>query len=82
MKSVLGNLAIVCSRRKDCLLKIYGGMVEVYTGEGIGRELRFCCVDDEKAIKELIEFLNFGKEVNKCLLCKLKEDSENVEEKD
>lgn len=65
MKAALGNLAIVCSRNKDCLLRMFDGKVDVYIGQGPERGFRTCSVDDEKAIREIIEFLVFGREVKK-----------------
>ena len=57
----LGNLAVVCSRQKDCLLRVYDGKVDVYIGQGPDRGFRTCSIDDDAAIGEMIEYLNFGR---------------------
>ena len=56
---LLGNLAIVCSRYKDCLLRVFNGKIDVYIGQGPERGFRTCSIDDETAIREIIEFLCF-----------------------
>ena len=59
---LLGNLAIVCSRNKNCLLRVYDGRVELFCGEGPERLFKFCSVDDDEAIGQMIELLNFGRD--------------------
>lgn len=56
----LGNLAVICARRADVLMQIYGTRVSVYVGKGPDRET--ICMDwnDDTAILDLIKELNFG----------------------
>ncbi len=57
----LGNLAVVCSARMDILLQIYDGYASVYLGEGPARTYLVAKCNDDKAIKNIIHELNFGK---------------------
>lgn len=57
----LGNLAIVCARRPDVLMQIYGGMVSVHVGEGPERESLSVSWDDDERVQQLIHELNFGR---------------------
>lgn len=57
----LGNLAIVCARRPDVLMQIYGGTVSVHVGEGPERATLSTPWDDDEMVQKLIHELNFGR---------------------
>lgn len=57
----LGNLAIVCAKRPDVLLQIYGGCASVYVGEGPERAVMTAHWDDDEAICGFVQELNYGK---------------------
>lgn len=57
----LGNLAIVCATKKDVLLQIHNGIVSVHYGAGPTRETATVKWDDDAAISQIVEILNFGK---------------------
>lgn len=57
----LGNLAIVCARRPDVLMQIYGGTVSVHVGEGPERATLSTSWDDDEMVRKLIHELNFGR---------------------
>ncbi len=61
----LGNLAIVCAKREDVLMQLYGGIVSVHFGEGPHRETVTAKWDDDKAISAIVYELNFGKGADK-----------------
>ena len=48
----LGNLSIVCAKRPDVLMQVYGGRVSVHVGEGPERA---------RMIQLIIRELNFGR---------------------
>ena len=58
----LGNLAVVCAKKKDVLLQIHNGVVSVHYGAGPTRESATAKWDDDKAISAIVYELNFGKE--------------------
>lgn len=57
----LGNLAIVCARRKDTLLQMLNGNVAIHLGEGAERTVLSAEWDDDETITAIIHELNFGK---------------------
>ena len=61
----LGNLAIVCAKRPDVLMQIYGGEVAVHVGAGSDRAVMFTAWDNDVEIARIIHELNFGKYKNK-----------------
>ena len=44
----LGNLSIVCAKRPDVLMQVYGGRVSVHVGEGPERARMDAAWDDDK----------------------------------
>lgn len=57
----LGNLAIVCARRKNVLLQVLDGMATVYVGTGPDKAVLATDWDNDKEILDIIRELNFGK---------------------
>lgn len=57
----LGNLAIVCAKRKDTLLQMLNGTVCVHLGIGPERSVFSAEWDDDTKINAIIQELNFGK---------------------
>lgn len=57
----LGNLAIVCARRKNVLFQLLNGVVTVYVGESPNRISLSANWDDDAYISNIIHELNFGK---------------------
>ncbi|NBI66580.1 hypothetical protein D1646_07075 [Pseudoflavonifractor sp. 60] len=57
----LGNLAIVCARRPEALMQVYGGKVTVYVGSGPEREVLHTAWDNDAEISRIVHELNFGK---------------------
>lgn len=57
----LGNLAIVCAKRPEVLLQIYGGEVTVHVGVGPDRATLLAAWDNDAEITRIIYELNFGK---------------------
>lgn len=57
----LGNLAIVCAKRKDTLLQMLNGNVAIHLGEGTERTVLSTEWDDDETITAIIHELNFGK---------------------
>ena len=57
----LGNLAVVCARRDDVLMQIYGGTVAIHVGQGHARESINLGWRDNAKIEHTIHELNFGK---------------------
>lgn len=57
----LGNLAVVCAKKKDMLLQIHNGVVSVHYGAGPTRESATAKWDDDEAISAIVYELNFGK---------------------
>lgn len=57
----LGNLAVVCAKKKDVLLQIHNGVVSVHYGAGPTRETATAKWDDDTAISAIVYELNFGK---------------------
>ena len=57
----LGNLAIVCAKRRDTLLQILDGTATIYVGRGPDRRVfEVDWHDDDKAV-DLIHELNHGR---------------------
>ena len=56
----LGNLSIVCARRKNTLLQIFDGVATVFVGEGSARRSFPLDWDDDTKIEHLIHELNHG----------------------
>ena len=57
----LGNLAVVCAKKKDVLLQIHNGVVSVHYGAGPARETATARWDDDVAISAIVYELNYGK---------------------
>lgn len=57
----LGNLSIVCARRKDTLLQMQSGNVAIHLGDGPNRAVLSAEWDDDEKISAIIHELNFGK---------------------
>ena len=57
----IGNLAVVCAKRKDVLLQLHNGVVSVHYGAGPTRETAIARWDDDEAIRAIVYELNFGK---------------------
>lgn len=57
----LGNLAIVCAKRRDVLLQLLNGHVAVHIGSGPGRGMMHAAWGDDEKISKMIYELNFGK---------------------
>ena len=60
MKQV-GNLAVVCAKRPDMLLQIYGGNATVHIGLGSSRAVLTAKWDDDATINSIIHAINLGK---------------------
>lgn len=56
----LGNLALVCAKRPEVLLQIYGGQACVYVGHGPERAVLSAAWDDDTELCHIIHELNFG----------------------
>lgn len=57
----LGNLAIVCAKRKDTLLQMLNGNVAIHLGDVPNRAVLSAEWDDDEKIAAIIHELNFGK---------------------
>lgn len=57
----LGNLALVCAKRKDTLLQILDGVATVHVGRGEDRTALSAPWEDDEAITVIIRELNFGR---------------------
>lgn len=57
----LGNLAIVCAKRKDTLLQMLNGNVAIHLGNGNDRTVLSAEWDDDDKISAIIHELNFGR---------------------
>lgn len=57
----LGNLAIVCAKRRGVLLQLLNGHVAVHIGSGPGQSMMHAAWDDDEKISKMIHELNFGK---------------------
>lgn len=57
----LGNLAIVCAKRKDTLLQMRSGNVAIHLGNGSNRTVLSAEWDDDDKISAIIHELNFGR---------------------
>ena len=57
----LGNLALLCARRPDILLRLLQGIVTVYAGAGPSRSALSAAWDNDGAIQDIIHELNFGR---------------------
>ena len=62
MLKEIGNLAVICAKRKDnVLMQVYDGNVNVHIGEGPDRRTLQAHWADNEAVKKIIHELNFGK---------------------
>lgn len=61
----LGNLAIVCARKKSVLLQIFEGTATVHVGRGPSKSSMSADWQDDDKINEIIHKLNFGKYAEK-----------------
>ena len=57
----LGNLAVVCAKRPEVLMQIYGGKVTFHVGAGPDRAVMFTAWDNDAEIDRIIYELNFGR---------------------
>lgn len=57
----LGNLALVCARRPEVLMQLYGGTVSVHVAAGPERTALHTEWDNDAEIERIIRELNFGK---------------------
>ncbi len=57
----LGNLALICAKRKDTLLQMTAGTVVVHLGTMPKLSTLSASWDDDEAILAIIHELNFGK---------------------
>ena len=57
----LGNLAAAVANKENCLLQIYDGKAIVHTGSGNERKTLYCGVWDDDRIRDIVEYINFGK---------------------
>ena len=57
----LGNLAVVCAKRDDVLMQIYGGTVTIHVGQGPQRKTRTFDWRDNASAAQVIHELNYGK---------------------
>ena len=59
----LGNLAIVCAKRKDIVFLIMNGLAHVLVFDEEGNELENARAkwDDDQTIQEICHKLNFGR---------------------
>jgi hypothetical protein len=57
----IGNLAIVCAKRRNVLLQVLNGMVTVHIGCGLEKNYMTTDWQDDNRISEIIHELNFGK---------------------
>ena len=56
----LGNLAIVCAKRPEVLMQIYGGDVAVHVGAGPDRENGYFCTQHNSKVRFNEEMLPWG----------------------
>ena len=61
----LGNLAIVCAQRKDTILQIHDGKVEIRFDHDYDWENLKANWDDDEKIMEFIMALNHGRFIEK-----------------
>lgn len=57
----LGNLAIICAKRKDTLLQMLNGNVCIHLSSGDDRSTLSAEWDDDTKISAIIHELNFGR---------------------
>lgn len=57
----LGNLAIICARRRNVLLQVLNGHVAVHVGDGPEKRMMQAPWDNDEKISAIIHELNFGK---------------------
>ena len=58
-----GNLAIIVANHPEAMMQIYDGDVSIHIGEGNERKTISCSVRDDKYIKDIIAYINFGTEI-------------------
>ena len=56
----LGNLAIVCAKRRDVLIQILNGNAMVFIGSGPERAMLSTKWDDDDGVDRIIHALNYG----------------------
>jgi hypothetical protein len=61
----LGNLAIVCAKRPEVLMRLHGGEVSVYVDVGSRRATLYAAWDDDERISSIIYELNYGRYAEK-----------------
>lgn len=57
----LGNLALICARRKNVVLSISNGEVTLHIGTGVDQAILLSAWDNDVKISDMIRELNFGK---------------------
>ena len=57
----IGNLSVICAKRRDTLFQALNGKVSVHIGYGPGRKTLSADWSDDKKINEIIMELNHGK---------------------
>lgn len=57
----LGNLAMVCARRPEVMMRLHGGKVSVFVGTGPDRSVMDSAWDSDTEINRIIHELNFGR---------------------
>ena len=57
----IGNLAVVCAKRRDVLLQVGSEGVCVHVGAGPERNTLHAAWDDDAAISNIVHELNFGR---------------------
>lgn len=57
----LGNLAIVCAKRRDVLFQVLNGIATVHIGHGPSKAAMCADWDDDRQINKIVHELNFGK---------------------
>jgi len=61
----LGNLALICARRRDALLQVSNGRATVFVGTGPDRCAIAAEWNDDARIERMIYELNYGKYAEK-----------------
>jgi alkanesulfonate monooxygenase SsuD/methylene tetrahydromethanopterin reductase-like flavin-dependent oxidoreductase (luciferase family) len=57
----LGNLAVICARRRDALLQVSNGRATLFVGTGPDRGAITAEWDDDARIEKMIYELNYGR---------------------
>ena len=61
----LGNLAIVCAKRKDVMMCLYQGSVHVSAGGALDAKVATAPWDDDEKILKIVHEHNFGEMAEK-----------------